>query len=39
MSEGFTVSDFKHVADGTQEGQFSIGEKKRVSGLADLDPI
>ena len=39
MSEGFTVADFKHVADGTQEGQFSIGEKKRVSGLADLDPI
>ena len=39
MSEAFTVANFKTAADGVQEGQFAVGERKRASGLADLDPI
>ncbi|MEE9256963.1 MAG: pyridoxamine 5'-phosphate oxidase family protein, partial [bacterium] len=39
MPDEFTVANFKTVADGVQEGQFSVGERKRVSGLASLDPI
>jgi hypothetical protein len=25
MAQGFTVANFRHVADGLQEGQFGIG--------------
>ena len=39
MSQEFTIATFKHVADGLQEGQFSIGDRKKVSGLSGLDPI
>ena len=39
MAEGFTIATFKHVADGLQEGQFSVGERRRGSRLDDLDPI
>jgi len=39
MPEGFTIANFRHVANGLQEGQFAIGERKRAKGLADLDPI
>jgi len=39
MPNAFTVANFNTVADGLQEGQFSVGERKRASGLADLDPI
>ena len=39
MSETFTIANFRHVADGLQEGQFAVGERSRASGLADLDPI
>ncbi len=39
MSNGFTIANFRHVADGLQEGQFAVGERKRAGGLADLDPI
>ncbi|MEE9274907.1 MAG: pyridoxamine 5'-phosphate oxidase family protein, partial [bacterium] len=39
MPNGFTIANFKHVADGLQEGQFSVGERKKAAGLADLDPI
>ena len=39
MSDGFVVANFKHVADGLQEGQFSVGERKRATSLDDLDPI
>ena len=39
MAEGFTIAHFKHVADGLQEGQFSVGERQRAASLADLDPI
>ena len=38
MSEGFTIANFRHVAKGLQPGQFSVAERKRVLGLADLDP-
>ena len=38
MSE-FTIATFKHVADGLQPGQFSVGERRKVTGLRDLDPI
>lgn len=39
MSDNFTIANFKHVADGLQEGQFGIGERKQATSLADLDPI
>ena len=38
MSEGFTIANFRHVANGLQPGQFSVAERKRALGLADLDP-
>lgn len=34
-----TVAKFKDVAEGTQPGQFMIGEREPVTSLADLDPI
>jgi PPOX class probable F420-dependent enzyme len=39
MAQGFTVANFRHVADGLQEGQFDVGERRQASGLSDLDPI
>ena len=39
MADGFTVANFKHVADGLQEGQFAVGERNQVAGLDSLDPI
>src|SRR5262245_6967833 len=39
MSEGFTIANFRSVAHGLQEGQFAIGERKKASGLRDLDTI
>jgi nitroimidazol reductase NimA-like FMN-containing flavoprotein (pyridoxamine 5'-phosphate oxidase superfamily) len=33
-----TVAKFKDVADGTQPGQFTIGDRETVASLADLDP-
>ncbi len=38
MSEGFTIANFRSVAHGLQEGQFAVGERKKASGLRDLDP-
>ena len=38
MSEGFTMANFRSVAHGLQEGQFAVGERKKASGLRDLDP-
>jgi len=35
----FIIANFRHVADGLQEGQFAIGERKRAASLHDLDPI
>jgi PPOX class probable F420-dependent enzyme len=34
-----TVSKIRDVADGVQAGQFEIGDRAAVAGLADLDPI
>ncbi len=33
-----TVAKFKDVAEGTQPGQFTIGDRAAVSSLAELDP-
>jgi PPOX class probable F420-dependent enzyme len=35
----FTVAKFKDVAEGTQPGQFTIGDRENVASLADLDPV
>ncbi len=34
-----TVAKFRDVAEGTQPGQFMIGEREPVASLADLDPV
>ena len=34
-----TVAKFLDVADGTQPGQFTIGDRQPVASLADLDPV
>jgi Pyridoxamine 5'-phosphate oxidase len=39
MQAGFTIANFRHVADGLQEGQFAVGERRKAASLADLDPI
>ena len=36
---GLVIANFRHVADGLQEGQFAVGERKRAVTLDDLDPI
>ena len=36
---GFVIANFRHVADGLQEGQFAVGGRKRAASLDDLDPI
>jgi nitroimidazol reductase NimA-like FMN-containing flavoprotein (pyridoxamine 5'-phosphate oxidase superfamily) len=33
-----TVAKFKDVSEGTQPGQFTVGEREPVDSLADLDP-
>ncbi len=38
MAGGFIIANFKHVANGLQEGQFAVGERQRAAHLADLDP-
>lgn len=39
MAAGFTIANFRHVADGLQEGQFAVGERTPAASLAELDPI
>ena len=39
MAGEITIAKFKDVANGLQPGQFSIGEREKVSGLDGLDPI
>jgi PPOX class probable F420-dependent enzyme len=39
MADSFVVANFRHVAAGLQEGQFAIGDRRRATHLADLDPI
>ncbi|TCK26552.1 pyridoxamine 5'-phosphate oxidase family protein [Pseudonocardia endophytica] len=34
-----TVTKFRDVADGLQEGQFQIGDRAAVASLTDLDPV
>ena len=34
-----TVAKFRDVAGGLQKGQFAVGERVKIKGLADLDPI
>jgi len=38
MPDGFVIANFRHVADGLQEGQFAVGERKRAASLDGLDP-
>lgn len=33
------VAHFKDVADGTQEGQFTVGDREKVDSLDALDPV
>ncbi len=35
----FTVAQLKDVADGLQEGQFTVGERSEADSLDELDPI
>jgi PPOX class probable F420-dependent enzyme len=35
----FIIANFRHVADGLQEGQFSVGARQKAAGLNELDPI
>ena len=39
MPQEFVIASFKDVADGLQEGQFSVGERRTATTLDDLDPI
>ena len=39
MPQEFVIASFKDVADGLQEGQFSVGERRKATTLDDLDPI
>ncbi len=34
----FTVANFKHVADGLQEDQFTVGDRSEIDSLDELDP-
>ena len=35
---GFKLAKFRDVANGTQAGQFAIGERTTVNSISDLDP-
>ena len=39
MATGITVAKFRDVSGGLQKGQFAVGERVKIKGLADLDPI
>ena len=39
MTGSITVAKFRDVANGLQEGQFAIGDRVKINGLSDLDPI
>jgi PPOX class probable F420-dependent enzyme len=39
MAAGITLARFKDVSNGLQQGQFAVGERQRITGLSDLDPI
>ena len=39
MAGSITVAKFRDVADGLQKGQFAVGDRVKIKGLSDLDPI
>jgi len=39
MAGSITVAKFRDVANGLQEGQFAVGDRVKIKGLSDLDPI
>lgn len=39
MADGITVAKFRDVSGGLQKGQFAVGERVKIKGLSDLDPI
>jgi general stress protein 26 len=39
MADGFTIASFRDVANGLQEGQFAVGDKRRAASLDDLPPV
>ena len=39
MAGSITVAKFRDVANGLQKGQFAVGDRVKIKGLSDLDPI
>jgi PPOX class probable F420-dependent enzyme len=39
MANSITVAKFRDVAGGLQKGQFAVGDRVKIKGLSDLDPI
>jgi hypothetical protein len=39
MAQSITVARFRDVAGGLQKGQFAVGDRVKIRGLSDLDPI
>ena len=39
MATGITVAKFRDVSGGLQKGQFAVGERVKIEGLSDLDPV
>ena len=39
MAASITVAKFRDVANGLQKGQFAVGDRVKIQGLSDLDPI
>ena len=39
MAGSITVAKFRDVANGLQAGQFAVGDRVKIKGLSDLDPI
>jgi general stress protein 26 len=39
MAQSITVARFRDVAGGLQKGQFAVGDRVKIKGLSDLDPI
>ncbi len=39
MSNEFVIAAFKDVANGLQEGQFAVGDRRKAAHLSELDPV
>jgi len=39
MPSSITVAKFRDVAGGLQKGQFAVGERTKIAGLSNLDPV